>query len=318
MKIPDSKTKIAVCSRSFSRNKVLRNELLSRYSNVKFNDKGLSLSGDRLVNFLKGCDKAITALEVVDEKILSQLPDLKVIGKYGVGLDMIDISAMRRHSISLGWTSGVNKRSVSELVVSFAISLLRLIPLAHREVLSGNWSQHIGSLLTGKTVGIIGCGNIGKDLVQLLQNFNCHIIANDIKDYHEFYEKFNIEPVALDLLLTKSDIVTLHIPLNNTTRNILNASKLNMMKPSAILINTARGGLVDEIALKNILRNHHIAAAAFDVFLEEPPKDSELIELENFLVTPHIGGSAKESILAMGMAAIDGLDNNKIPEINFD
>jgi len=309
----DSKTRIAVCSRSFSRNEVLRNELLSRYSNVKFNDDGLNLEGDSLVNFLKDAEKAITALEVINEQILSQLPKLKVIGKYGVGLDMLNLNAMRKFGVNLGWTGGVNKRSVSELVISLAISLLRMVPSANKDVLAGNWKMHVGTLLTGKTIGIVGCGNIGKDLIELLQNFHCEIIVNDIKNYNNFYKKFNIKAVNLDNLLMNSDIVTLHVPLDDSTSNILNESKLKMMKSSAILINTARGGLVDENALKESLKKKHIAAAAFDVLLNEPPTDYELICLDNFFVTPHIGGSANESILAMGIAAIEGLDNNKIP-----
>ena len=144
----DSKTRIAVCSRSFSRNEVLRNELLSRYSNVKFNDDGLNLEGDSLVNFLKDAEKAITALEVINEQILSQLPKLKVIGKYGVGLDMLNLNAMRKFGVNLGWTGGVNKRSVSELVISLAISLLRMVPSANKDVLAGNWKMHVGTLLT--------------------------------------------------------------------------------------------------------------------------------------------------------------------------
>jgi len=311
--IIDSKTSVAVCSRSFSRNEILRNELLSRYSNVKFNDDGLNLAGDSLVNYLKDADKAITALEVINEQILSQLPRLKVIGKYGVGLDMLDFNSMRKFGVNLGWTGGVNKRSVSELVVSLAISLLRMVPSANKDVLAGNWNMHVGALLTGKTVGIIGCGNIGKDLVELLQNFNCEIIVNDLKNFHNFYQKFNIKALSLDDLLMNSDIVTLHVPLDNSTSNILDESKLKMMKSSAILINTARGGLVDENALKRTLKQKKIAAAAFDVLFEEPPSDFELISLDNFFVTPHIGGSAKESILAMGIAAIEGLDNYKIP-----
>tara|TARA_B110000003_G_C16597744_1_gene514377 strand:+ start:183 stop:1025 length:843 start_codon:yes stop_codon:yes gene_type:complete len=280
---------------------------------VKFNDDGLNLEGDSLVNFLKDAEKAITALEVINEQILSQLPKLKVIGKYGVGLDMLNLNAMRKFGVNLGWTGGVNKRSVSELVISLAISLLRMVPSANKDVLAGNWKMHVGTLLTGKTIGIVGCGNIGKDLIELLQNFHCEIIVNDIKNYNNFYKKFNIKAVNLDNLLMNSDIVTLHVPLDDSTSNILNESKLKMMKSSAILINTARGGLVDENALKESLKKKHIAAAAFDVLLNEPPTDYELICLDNFFVTPHIGGSANESILAMGIAAIEGLDNNKIP-----
>lgn len=314
----NTKSRIAVCSRSFSRNQILRNELLSRYSNVKFNDEGLILKDEYLVEFLKDADKAIIALEVINEKILSKLPNLKVIGKYGVGLDMIDLQAMRNFNVSLGWTEGVNKRSVSELVVSLTISLLRLVPLANRQALAGDWKQHVGTLLSGKTVGIIGCGNIGKDLVVLLQNFNCHIIAYDIKNYYDFYKTFNVEAANLDQLLKESDIVTLHLPLNDSTRNILNESKLMMMKSSAVLINTARGGLVDEEVLKNMLKNRLISAAAFDVLLEEPPTDYELIRLDNFFVTPHIGGGSKESIISMGMAAINGLEINSIPDLDME
>jgi D-3-phosphoglycerate dehydrogenase len=124
--------KVAVCSRSFSANPVLRAELLARYPSATFNDAGLQLRGDSLVEFLKGHDKAITALEVIDDYVLGQLPELKVLSKYGVGLDMIDMAAMRAHGKRLGWTGGVNRRSVSELVISFAIAMLRHVPAANR------------------------------------------------------------------------------------------------------------------------------------------------------------------------------------------
>lgn len=309
----DKNIKVAVCSRSFSRNKLLREELCKRYPLSKFNDDGVKLQGDGLIEFLKGCEKAIIALENIDEDILKQLPDLKVISKYGVGLDMIDMRAMRSYNKRLGWSGGVNRRSVSELVISFAIAMLRHIPASYMEVIAGTWRQHVGSYLSGKTVGIIGCGYIGKDLAMLLKAFDCQVIVNDIQDYSEFYNTHSIKPMTLDELLSITDIVTLHVPLDDSTRNILNRQKLELMKSSAILINTARGGLVDEEALKSMLQNNKIAAAAFDVFAVEPPEDKELLELPNFLVTPHIGGSAKEAILAMGRAAIDGLDEHSIP-----
>jgi D-3-phosphoglycerate dehydrogenase len=310
-----AREKIAVCSRSFSKNPTLRAELLARYKQVTFNDAGLTLKGDSLVDFLRGQDKAITALEAIDESVLSRLPDLKVISKYGVGLDMIDMAAMRRHAKRLGWTGGVNRRSVSELVISFAIAMLRHVPAAHREVLSGAWRQHVGGQLTGRTVGIVGCGHIGKDLVPLLRAFDCAILANDILDFRDFYSEHGVEPVGLETLLTRSDIVTLHVPLDDSTRGILDARRLAMLKPTAVLINAARGELVDEAALKRMLQDKLLAGAAFDVFAVEPPTDQELLALPNFLVTPHIGGSAQEAILAMGRAAIDGLEKNDIPHL---
>lgn len=305
--------KVAVCSRSFSANPVLRAELLARYPNATFNDAGLQLRGDSLVEFLKGHEKAITALEVVDEYVLGRLPELKVLSKYGVGLDMVDLRAMRTHGKRLGWTGGVNRRSVSELVVSFAIAMLRHVPAANREVLAGTWRQHVGGHLSGRTVGIIGCGNVGKDLVQLLKPFGTRVLANDIRSYRDFYEAHAVKPVALDELLAQSDLVTLHVPLDQSTRGMLDERRLSLMKSSAVLINLARGGLVDELALKCMLQEKRLAAAAFDVFAVEPPLDSELLALPNFLATPHIGGSAHEAILAMGRAAIAGLDDNGIP-----
>lgn len=305
--------RVAVTSRSFSRHPVLRAELLARYERVTFNDSGRKLEGEDLVEFLRGHDKAITALERIDENLLSRLPELKVIGKYGVGLDMIDLDAMRRHGTKLGWTGGVNRRSVSELVVSFMIHLLRHVPAANREVLSGIWRQHVGGLLTGRTVGIIGCGHVGKDLVLLLRPFGCPILVNDIRHYGHFYAEHRIEAVALEALLARADIVTLHVPLDASTRGLLGAGQLALMKPTAILINTARGEIVDEGALKAALIDKRLLGAGFDVFAEEPPRDNELLRLPNFLVTPHIGGSAEEAILAMGRAAIAGLDDHAVP-----
>jgi phosphoglycerate dehydrogenase-like enzyme len=311
---PERIERVAVCSRSFSKNTILRAELLSRYPNVKFNDAGIQLSGQSLVEFLKGHEKAITALEVIDEHILSCLPELQVIGKYGVGLDMIDLAAMRMHGKRLGWTGGVNRRSVSELVISCAIAMLRHVPAANREVLSGVWRQHVGGNLSGRTVGIVGCGHIGKDLVPLLKVFGCSVLANDIEDFPAFYSLHGVEPVSLEALLGRSDVVTLHVPLNDSTRGLLHAGRLALLKPGAVLINAARGGLVDEQELKRLLIEGRVAAAAFDVFEEEPPQDRELLALPNFLATPHIGGSAHEAMLAMGRAAIDGLDVNEIPK----
>lgn len=306
--------KVAVCSRSFSANPILRAELLARYPDATFNDAGQQLSGESLIAFLRGHQKAITALEVVDDAVLAGLPELQVISKYGVGLDMIDMAALRARGVRLGWTGGVNRRSVSELVIAFAIAMLRHVPAVHQEVLSGTWRQRVGGHLSGRTVGIIGCGHIGKDLVPLLRAFGCPILANDILDFPEFYAAHGVEPVDLLTLLTRADIVTLHVPLDHTTRRMLNAERLALLKPSAILINAARGELVDEVALKEQLRTGRLAAAAFDVFAVEPPQDRELLALPNFLATPHIGGSAHEAVLAMGRAAIDGLDQNQVPD----
>jgi phosphoglycerate dehydrogenase-like enzyme len=304
---------LAVASRSFSKNPLLRDAVLKEYPGAKFNDGGLSLSGNSLIDFLDGYEKAITALEVIDDSILSCLPDLKVISKYGVGLDMVDLHALKKHGVKIGWTGGVNKRSVSELVVSSAIALLHRSVFANMEVKNNLWYQIKGRQLSGCTVGIIGCGNIGKDLVKLLKPFNCKILSHDIRSFNKFYQDNNVLPVSLEELLKESDVVTLHLPLDKSTKNIINKNKLQMMKNSAVLINLARGGLVDEVALKKILLEKKIAGAALDVFETEPPINNEFALIDNVLITPHIGGSTEEAILAMGMAAIDGLKNAKDP-----
>jgi D-3-phosphoglycerate dehydrogenase len=304
---------LAIASRSFSKNPLLRAAVIKEYPDAKFNDEGLSLSGKSLINFLDGYEKAITALEVIDNSILSNLPELKVIGKYGVGLDMIDLNSLHSHGVKIGWKAGVNKRSVSELVVSSATALLHRSVFANMEVRDGHWYQVKGKQLSGSTIGIIGCGHIGKDLVKLLRPYNCRILAYDILDYKEFYEENNVIPITLEALLKESDVVTLHLPLDSSTKNIMNKERLKMLKKSAVLINLARGGLIDEKALKEIILEKKIGGVALDVFEIEPPVDRMFSSMDNVLVTPHIGGSTEEAIFAMGMAAIEGLKNPQEP-----
>ncbi len=307
-------TRVAVCSRSFSRHPVLRRELQDRHPDATFNDEGRVLAGEELIEFLQGHEKAITALETLDAALFAAVPELKTVSKYGVGCDSIDLDAMAAAGVRLGWTGGTNRRSVSELVISFAVQLLRHLPQARAEVLDGVWRQHIGRQLSNRTVGIVGCGHVGKDLGRLLRALGCKVLANDILDFPDFYAESGVEPVGLEELLRQSDVVTLHLPFDETTANILSAERLAIMKSNAILINTARGGLVDEAALKGALKDGRLLGAAFDVFATEPPEDQELLNLPNFIVSSHIGGSAEEAILAMGRAAIRGLDENRAPE----
>jgi D-3-phosphoglycerate dehydrogenase len=253
----------------------------------------------------------------LDDAVFAALPELKVVSKYGVGFDMVDLDAMARRGIKLGWMGGLNKRSVAELVIAFAIAALRHVAVCDREIQAGQWRRHVGRQLSGKIVGIIGCGHIGKDVAGLVGAFGCKVLANDIRDYAEFYEAHAVSPVDLETLLATADIVTMHVPLDATTRNILTAQRLALMKPDAILINAARGGLVDETALKAMLSDGRLAGAAFDVFATEPPDDAELLALPNFLATPHIGGNAEEAVLAMGRAAIEGLETSRLPTADW-
>ena len=241
--------------------------------------------------------------------MFNAVPELRVIGKYGVGLDMIDLFAMQTHGVKLGWTAGVNRRAVAELALGFALSLIRRVPESLALVTGGEWRQVSGRQLSGRTVGIIGLGNVGKDLTGLLRAFDCRILAHDIHIDEDFCARMAVEMTDLDRLLSESEVISIHLPLDDTTRGIIGSGELARMRDGSILINTARGSLVDETALAAELRSGRLGAGAFDVFTTEPPEGNPLIGLNNFLATPHIGGSTEEAILAMGMAAIDGLDN---------
>jgi D-3-phosphoglycerate dehydrogenase len=279
--------------------------MLERYERVTFNDDGLSLDGDSLVSFLAGHPLAITALETIDEKVLQRLPDLKVISKVGVGIDMIDLDAMQRHGVRLAWSRGTNARSVSELTLALMLTLLRHLPSATQLVRQGEWRQVQGSTLTGRTVGIVGFGHVGRDLAGLLGAFSCRVLAHDIAPLADL--PAHVEQASLESLLGRSEIVSLHTVLSEATRNLIAEERIGSMRPGALLINTSRGGLVDETALFDALSSGHLGGAALDVFSSEPPGDHPLLGLDQVIVTPHIGGSTREAVLAMGHAAIDGL-----------
>lgn len=308
----NTKDRVAVASRSFSTNPILRAELLERYEKVTFNDEGRRLVGQDLVAFLSEHEKAITALEVIDQAVISELRDLKVLSKYGVGIDMVDTAALKAAGIGFGWTKGVNRRSVSELVLSAAISLLHLVPAATAEVQAGLWRQLNGNQLTEKTVGIVGCGHVGRDLIGLLKPFGCRVLINDVIDMSDVVAETGCEQVDLETLMRLADVVTVHTPLDETTRGLIGSAEIALMRSHAVIINMARGGIVDEAALLAGLNAGQLAAAALDVLELEPPKTktaAALIHHPKVVVTPHIGGSAKEAVLAMGRAAIAGLDD---------
>jgi phosphoglycerate dehydrogenase-like enzyme len=300
---------VAVASHSFGRNQLLRRELAERYPSAVFNETGRPLAGDDLVRFLRGHDKAITGLEVLDEALFRAVPELRLVSKYGVGLDTIDLAAARRHGVSVRWTPGVNRQAVAELAIALMIALGRgIVPLA-REMGDGGWRHPGGRQLSSSLVGIVGCGHIGQQVARLCTAFGARVVAHDIRALDDFYREAGVTPVSLDALLAQSDIVTIHLPLDASTRGLIGRRELGRMKSSAFLINTARGGIVDEQALKAALVERRLAGAALDVFAVEPPVDKELLGLPNFVGTPHIGGSTEEAVLAMGRAAIEGLDD---------
>jgi D-3-phosphoglycerate dehydrogenase len=169
-----------------------------------------------------------------------------------------------------------------------------------------------GRFLTGRVVGIHGCGNIGKEVVRLLQPFNCKFLACDIKDYPEFYKKYDVSPVSFDELLARSEVLTLHLPKTKQTLGLYNREVLSKLRPDCLLINTCRGGIVDEDALLERLEGGDLTAACFDVFAVEPAQNDRLLRHPNMLATPHIGASTEETRLILVRAAIRGLTENAL------
>lgn len=312
--------RVAVTNRIFEIVPHLKRELLAQYPDTKFNvdTEVAAITEDWLIDFLKGYDVAIAAIEKYTERVVSSLPELKVVACTSAGVDHIDPAALKKHNVRLGWVAGVNKRSVAELTISLMINLLRKVGTFNLGLRAGQWPKvRMGMHLQGRTVGIHGCGNVGKELVRLLQPFGVSVLACDRVDYAEFYRQYGVTPVSPEELWERSEVLTIHLPRNRTTIGMYTAEVLDKLRPGCFLVNTARGEIVDEAALKERLENGRIAAAAFDVFSREPPTTAllqDLLKLPNFLGTPHIGGSAREAWEAMARAGIRGITENAVPE----
>lgn len=300
---------ISVLSKSFSDNTILRNELLSHFKEVKFNDSGKTIPSTELASFLADSTAAIVALEPITSELLQNCPKLRAISKFGVGLDNVDFNACDKFGVKVFHEQGVNKRSVAELVLSLIISLTRNIHTSSRLLTHGTWKKDAGRQMSELTIGIIGVGHIGKELIKILKPFNCRIIVNDIIEQDKYYSDAGVTHVSKDELISKSDVVSLHIPMTSLTKGMINKDMLSHMKPTSFLVNTSRGGIVNESDLKNALEKNKIAGAALDVFEIEPATDKELLSLPNLICTPHIAGTANQAILDLGRAAIKNLIN---------
>lgn len=303
----DSNPRIVVTPPPFCKSSALRSELSRVSRNAVFSDKDRYLTEAELIGFFADADAAIVGRDPINENVLAALPRLKIVAKYGVGLDNIDEKALARRGVKLGWTAGVNRRSVAELALCFMLGLCHGAFSGAFALKQNRWLKNGGRQLTDKSVGIVGCGNVGKEVVRLLQPFGCRVLIRDILDMSGFCRGAGAVEAEFERLIRESDIVSLHVPLTETTRGMIDARVLGWMKPSAFLINTSRGEVVDQQALKNALLGGRIAGAALDVFAQEPPDDPELLACPNLFGTPHIGGNAAEAIEAMGQSAIDHL-----------
>ena len=299
--------KVVVTPPAFCKSEYLKSKLSSLFPNTVYSQKNNYLSESELIGFLKNADAAIIGRDSITKATLEALPQLKIISKYGVGLDNLDISSIKEKGVELAVTAGTNKRSVAELALSFMLGLCHRTFIGAERIKRGEWIREGGHNLSGKTIGIMGCGNVGKEVVHLLKPFGCVILVCDIEDRSEFCRDQGVTESSIGSLIEKSDIVTLHVPLTDLTRNMIDETVLRKMQANAYLINTSRGAVVNPSALHKALVSGEISGAALDVFCSEPPDDMAFLELPNLMVTPHIGGNSVEAVEAMGQAAIDNL-----------
>lgn len=268
------------------------------------------LSSGELTEIISNQDAIIVGRELIDSVVLKKSLQLKAIAKYGVGLDKIDIETCKKLGIRLYLQDGMNADCVAEFTIGLMLSLTRRISFAGNQMRQGVWNKDGGSLLTGKTVGILGCGHIGSRVAKILRaSFQCQILINDCLDKKEFAQTISARQVELEELFVASDFISLHIPLNNETRKIVGSELLAKMSSSSCLINTSRGEVLDQDALKLALKTGKIKGAALDVYEEEPLRDGELAALPILICTPHIAGSAQETIQLLSAYAIDSIRN---------
>lgn len=295
---------IAVASPSFCKNKTLVTELLAKFPDAKLNHELTVLNSAELANFIGDARAAVIGTEPVTNALFEACAQLKVISKYGVGVNNIDFDAVERHGVSFLHTPGTNAQSVAEMTLAFMLALLGKLYERSLALRHGTWHKAGGVQLAGKTVGIIGMGHIGKRVAALLAPFNCHILVNDIVDQAAYYDAHQLTHVDKETLYKQADIITLHVPLTPETRDLIDANALALMKSTAVLINTCRSGVVVESALCAALADNRIGGVGIDVYDTEPLTAHPLLAHPNVFATPHIGGAAVESVLAMGQAAI--------------
>src|SRR5215831_18777792 len=286
--------------------RVLISDALSPAAVAIFKDRGLEVEfapslgkdKDKLAAAINGFDGlAIRSATKVTGKLLDQAKNLKVIGRAGIGVDNVDIAAATARGIIVMNTPFGNSITTAEHAISLMLALARQIPEADTSTRAGKWEKNkfLGVEIFGKTLGIIGCGNVGSIVADRALGLKMKVIAYDPFLSAERAVRLGVEKVELDELWRRADFITLHTPLTDKTRNIINAETLTQMKAGIRLVNCARGELIDDAALADALKSGHVAGAALDVFREEPATQSVLFGLPNVICTPHLGASTMEA-----------------------
>ena len=284
--------------------------LLKKYHQVKIYPKDKVISKKDLIKGVKWCDALLCLLtDKIDSKVMDANPDLKVISNYAVGVDNIDIKAATKRNIPVTNTPGVLTDAVAEHTFALIISIARRIPESDRFTRTGKYKGWepmlmLGMELKGKTLGIIGLGRIGSGVAErTAKGMGMNVLYNDVKRNPKFERKYKAKYASLNTLLKKADIVSLHVPLLPSTRHLISAKQLRMMKKTAYLINTSRGPVVDEKALVKALKRKEIAGAGLDVYESEPKLAAGLAKLDNVVLTPHIASGTIETREAMSELA---------------
>ena len=283
----------------------LKTELEAQVGEVVYNPTGKPLTSAEVAQLLPGIDGYIAGLDGIDANALKTADRLKVIARYGVGVDNVDLAAAREKGIIVTNTPGANSVSVAELALGLMLALARQIPEAAEAVHQGKWPRYPGISLEGKTVGILGLGEIGKQFARRLASFDCKILAFDPFADSAFASDNHVELVSMDEVIEQADFISLHLPLLPETRDLVNETFLNKMKKGSFLINTSRGETVNEDALLKALQSGHIKGAGLDAFKVEPPDPrNPLLALPQVIATPHLGAQTDGATSNMGWLAM--------------
>jgi D-3-phosphoglycerate dehydrogenase len=299
--------RVLVTPTSFAKgNPDLKSTLEKTVGAVNYNPFGRPLASAELAELLIDADGLIAGLDQIDAPALAAAKRLKVIARYGVGVDRVDVAAATRRGIVVANTPGANSAAVAELAVGLMIALGRHICQADQATRRGEWPRYAGVGLRGKTVGLVGFGVIGREVALRLRAFGCRLLASDPYIQPDAAAGGAVSLVALDELLALSDVVSLHTAATAANAGMVNAEFLYKMKPGALLVNTARGELIDEAALQQALDKEHLAGAALDCFCKEPPgPDHPLLRMPQVIASPHMGAHTDEAVNAMGRMSLD-------------
>lgn len=300
------KCRLLVTPTSYGKNDSrLKTELEAQVGEVIYNPTGKPLSSAEVAKLLPGIDGYIAGLDGIDANALQAADRLKVISRYGVGVDSVDLAAARSRGIVVTNTPGANSVSVAELALGLMLALARQIPEAVAAVHQGKWPRYAGFSLEGKIIGILGLGAIGKQLARRLAGFDCQILAFDPLADVAFAREHHVALLALDEVIGQADFVSLHLPLLPETRCMVDDAFLNKMKKGSFLINTSRGEVIDEAALLRALQSGHLRGVGMDAFTVEPPDPSDpLLALPQVIATPHLGAMTDGATSNMGWLAM--------------